>query len=191
MSLPLPRPVLIAIAGLVLVLAAFMATQVMRPGAASENAAPEFAPAPAKPATRPKRHAAAPPVKHRPSPRATPAPAPPATRTPAKPAPVSGAPAGVAQAIARGQVVVILFSQSGAADDAATGDAVRALRRRHGLAVFSDAIGHLSEYSGIVADLDVSRAPAVVIVGRNKQARLVEGYVDEATLLQQVEDARR
>ena len=42
----------------------------------------------------------------------------------------------------------------------------------------------------MVSDLGVTQAPAVVIVGKDRKARLLEGYIDPVSLRQQVKDGR-
>jgi hypothetical protein len=100
-----------------------------------------------------------------------------------------GVPAGVGRALRERQVVVLFFGQGGA-DDFATAEAVASLRGLERVAVFRDGIQNLGKYPGIVSGLGVAQAPAVVIVGKKRRARLIEGFVDSGTLRQQVVDAR-
>lgn len=106
-----------------------------------------------------------------------------------QPAKVVGLPAPVAQALANKKVVVLFFFQN-AADDDATGTGVNSLRGIRGVKVFRDGITNLAKYRAVTAGLGVARAPAVVVVGRDRKAQLIEGYVDQATLTQIVVDAR-
>jgi len=108
------------------------------------------------------------------------------TSAPALP---KGVPAPVGRALRDRQVVVLFFGQGGA-DDAATADAVDAVRDLKGVSVFTDSIARLARYRAVVSGLGVAQAPAVVIVGRNREALLVEGFVDAGTLEQLVVDAR-
>lgn len=101
-----------------------------------------------------------------------------------------GMPLGMARALEERRIVVLLFRGSDSADDRAAGRAVAALRGQRGLAIFSDRIGRLGRYRAVVGDLGISQAPAVVIVDRGSRARVVQGYVDPATLAQDVADAR-
>ncbi|MEX2023902.1 MAG: hypothetical protein WD993_02350 [Thermoleophilaceae bacterium] len=101
-----------------------------------------------------------------------------------------GVPAPVRRAIAARKLVVLFFYERGAADDRATARGVAALRGRRGVAVFSDPIARLAHYRGVIGELGISQAPAVVIVGRDRAARVIEGYIDPATLAQDVADAR-
>ncbi len=57
-------------------------------------------------------------------------------------------------------------------------------------AVFSAPIARLSDYSALTAEIGISQAPAVVIVGKSGKARLIEGFIDEETLKQEVADSR-
>jgi len=114
---------------------------------------------------------------------------------PARPAPKpeatlpSGVPVDVGRALRDRQVVVLFFGQGGA-DDVATAEAVASLRGLKRVAVFRDGIQNLGKYARIVSGLGVAQAPAVVIVGTRRRARLIEGFVDSGTLRQQVVDAR-
>lgn len=101
--------------------------------------------------------------------------------------PVSG-PVAVRRAIARHQRVVLFFGTPRGADDRATAVAA-ALQRRAGVLVVLEPIGNLARYRKLIGGLGISQAPAVVIVGKDGAARLVEGYVDPATLAQEVADA--
>lgn len=101
-----------------------------------------------------------------------------------------GMPLPVARAIDGRKTVVLFFRGSPSADDRATARAVAGLRGDRGVVVFSDRIGKLGRYRAVVGDLGISQAPAVVIVDRSRSARVVQGYVDPATLAQDVADSR-
>lgn len=168
----LPRPLLFALIGAVLLGAAFFATQVMA-GRASDTAAPApAAPAPAAPK-------AAAPGKPAPAHR--------------KPGQLSGKAVPAARALQQGKVVVLLFVQRDAADDDATGHAVRSLRKSGGrrATVIVDSVENVVDYGPIAANLGVTQAPSVVIADGKRKARVLEGYQDEATLRQAVRDATR
>jgi len=101
-----------------------------------------------------------------------------------------GVPRPLARALARRRVVVLFLRQHRGADDAATARAVTSIGDRKGVSVFRDGIDRVAKYRGIVSGLGVAQAPAVVIVGPDRRAQLVEGFVDEGTLSQLVVDAR-
>ncbi|HYI80102.1 MAG TPA: hypothetical protein VEW67_04505 [Thermoleophilaceae bacterium] len=102
---------------------------------------------------------------------------------------VSG-PAAVKRAIRGDKTVVVYFYGPESADDSATGRAVAGLKDGGDVAVFKVPIRRLSAYGDLVGQLGISQAPAVVIVGRGRSARVIEGYVDPPTLRQDVADAR-
>ena len=179
--MPLSRPVLLALVGAILVLAAFFATQGARePASGSDPATKVAAAEPAKPAAKPKAATA----------KAEPKPATPAASRPArKVAAPAGLPAPVARAVRSGKVTLLFFRQANGADDAATARAVAAQRSR-GVAVFSASIKDLDRYRAVVADLGLTQAPAVVILGKDRNARVLEGFIDVETLAQEVADSR-
>jgi hypothetical protein len=70
-------------------------------------------------------------------------------------------------------------------------ESVRSLDRRTKNVVFlTDDVRNSDRYGSLLEDLEVSQAPAIVIIGRSGQAELLEGYVDADTLVQVVADAR-
>jgi hypothetical protein len=201
----LPRPVLIALLGVALCAAAFLATR----SASDTNSAvttvtPQPQPAPVHKAAKPakpgahgaKAHKAAP-AAHGPAVKqshtATPAPTHPRPATPPKP-PVTTEVAKTLPAIkalARGDVVVFFFTQPGAADDTGTREAVKTLKGEKGVSVFTIGLGELETYGPVLNGAGVSQVPAVVIVRAGQKGRLLQGYVDSRTLHQTVADARR
>ena len=56
--------------------------------------------------------------------------------------------------------------------------------------VLSDDVRNAKRYGKLVEDLGVTQAPAIVIVDRGGKARLIEGFVDAESLVQDVADAR-
>jgi hypothetical protein len=104
----------------------------------------------------------------------------------------AGLPAGLARALARRDIVVLFFFQPGSADDAATARSVAAAgRHARRVSVFKAPLRNLGRYRRLIGELGVSQAPATVIVGRDRKARLLEGYVDERSLIQEVADSGR
>lgn len=99
-------------------------------------------------------------------------------------------PSRVRRALARRKVVVLFFTQRLSADDVATRIAFRQLRKRRDTAVFAAPLRGLERYGAAVSRLGVSQVPSIVIIGRNRKARLIEGYVDRGSLRQYVADAR-
>ena len=57
--------------------------------------------------------------------------------------------------------------------------------------VFSPNFEDLDDYRPILAGAGVAQVPAIVIVQPGRKAQLVQGYVDQQSLRQQVEDALR
>ena len=193
-----PRPVLIAILGVGLVLAALLATRNAGQGGEAEvsPATPAKKPAPAaasKPDTTGSKAAdsgernsgASRPEERKPTPNAG---------EEARPKTQDSSPVlPAARALADDKVVVLFISRGGAADDTATRAAVESLDEAFGgrVAVFTDGIQNLPAYQPLLAGVGVSQVPSVVIVRPERRARLIEGYVDEASLRQHVTDALR
>jgi hypothetical protein len=187
-----PRPLLLAVLGLLLLSATFMATRnankvsepeesASQPTAANVAEAPKPKPAdkPEAPAPQPAKKQAAASANEEPKAR------------PAKRNVRVSKPKAVARAVADGRVVVLAFFQDRGADDAATRKAVASVKRRRLAAVYTDNIDQIGRYGSLVGTLGIHQAPAVVIIDAKKKARLVEGYVDPESLAQEVSDARR
>jgi hypothetical protein len=207
----LPRPVLIALLGLALCAAAFLATRSANDtGGAVTSSPPVAAPAPvthqavakpaapghkaASPAHKPAAHAAQPAVKaHAPGAQATAPPAAVKPQTPAKPAlsPEAAKVLPAIKALGRGDVVVFFVTRAGSADDAATRAAVRAVSHEKGVSVFTIGLSDLEAFRPVLSGAGVSQVPAVVVYRAGQKARLIEGFVDPTTLRQTVADARR
>lgn len=179
-----PRPLLLALVGVVLVAAGFMATRSSQE-ATSEPSTPaqqSAAPKPSQPESKPAKQsseASAGQARKK------------ATQARQKAgASSSSKAAAVARAIARRQTVVLFLYQRRAADDEKTAEAVDALRGRSKAKIFSDTVGHVGRYGPIVGAAGVSQAPSIVIVDKKRRARVIEGYVDPETLAQEVADTR-
>ena len=97
----------------------------------------------------------------------------------------------VAKALGQNDVVLRFFSRPGAADDTGAEQAVKKLDGTKGLQVFSPSFEDLDKYRPVLAGVGVSQVPAIVLVKPGKKAQLVEGFVDQKSLRQQVEDALR
>jgi hypothetical protein len=118
-----------------------------------------------------------------------------ASPKPAKPAPppeprVEDVPPAVSDALADGKVVVLLFTEKGAADDQATAQHFAALSQLgNGVRTFRAGIADLGRYAGIVARLGITQAPSIVIVRPDLRAvPPIEGYVETQYLVQRVKD---
>ena len=134
-----------------------------------------------------KHKAVTPPHTRRPAPaRQKAAPAKPAK--PNKAGAGAGLPADVARAIGAHKTVVVLFYRRGSADDDATAKSVASVRSKR-VSVFLASPKRFGSYSRLVGGLDISSLPATVIVGRDRGARVVEGFVDSRTLAQEVADS--
>lgn len=178
--MPISRPLLIALVAAVVAVVGFYATQGSRDGAeepapVASTPAPPAEPAAPKAEKRSRTEVAS--VTER------------AKRSRAKREASAGVPRRVQRALGAGKLVVLFFYKPGSADDRATARGVAALRSRD-VAVFTDPVGRLSKYRKLIGQLGISQAPAVVIVRKDRTARVVQGYVDPATLAQDVADAR-
>ena len=103
-----------------------------------------------------------------------------------------GIPREVARAIERREVVVLFFSDPAAADDRATAAALRAVRRATAgrrVAIFQDSANNLADYRRVVSAVGVSQIPAIIVIDRRRNARVFEGFQDQGSLRQHVEDA--
>jgi hypothetical protein len=171
----LPRPTLLALAGAMLSLISFTAMRTIATQSASDIPVPDI---PTHGAT----------AGSTPAPKADPKPDP-------KPAPppeprVEDVPRPVADALADGKLVVVLFTEKGAADDQATAQHFAALSQLGGgVSTFRAGISDLGRYAGIVAQLGITQAPSIVIVRPDLRAvPPIEGYVETQYLLQRVKD---
>jgi hypothetical protein len=105
-------------------------------------------------------------------------------------APLTNNPQRAARAVADGKKVAILFQNPDGLDDRAMRDVMRQLDARTRAVVLTDDVDAVDRYGSMVEDLGVSQTPAVVLIDRRGNARLIEGYVDTDTLAQAVADAR-
>jgi hypothetical protein len=185
--------VLLALLGLALCAAAFMATRGARePGGDSVAAAPaapapavnQAAPAKAKPA-KPAKAADKAPVHKAAAPQPKPEAAAP-QRTSAERTAVK-----VTKALGRGDAVVFFFTRAGAADDTGTRQAVQAAQGSPHVMVVRAGLEDLTAFRPVLSGAGVSQVPAVVVAHAGKPARLLEGYVDSGTLRQTIADALR
>jgi hypothetical protein len=182
--MPISRPVLIVLVAAVVAAVGFYATQGAR------NAADEPAPVastPAPPAQQPVSKAKQPTVRQTRTEAASITER--AERSRARREASAGIPRPVQRALDARKLVVLFFYKPGSADDQRTLSGVAALRSAS-VAVFTDPVGRLAKYRKLIGQLGISQAPALVIVCRDRTARVVQGYIDPATLAQDVADAR-
>jgi hypothetical protein len=183
-----PRPVLLlAVLGAVLMAATFYAVSgASQPGTPAPSLPKaSSAPTDVTPKVKPKAGAKAHPAPAR---KAQPARPPHGKSAGAK----VGLPADVARALARKRVVVLFFFAPGAADDSATARSVAAVRR-HGkkVSVFTASVRRLADYRRLIGGLGISTVPSTVVVGRDHKAHVLEGFVDERSLVQEVTDSAK
>jgi hypothetical protein len=110
--------------------------------------------------------------------------------TPSLEALASPNPGRAARAVRQHKKVVILFTNKRGLDDRALGPVIRDVDRRTKALVLSDPVDAVDRYGKLVQDLGVSETPSIVIIDSKGKAKLIEGYVDSATLTQAVADAR-
>jgi hypothetical protein len=196
-----PRPILLlSVLGAVLLAATFYTVRGARERTQNDQISKAVQIAQPKPAAHaPARHkAAAKPHAHKIVPaKHKAAPARPAKPQPARPAAhkkdpgaALGLPASVAGAIGAHKTVVVLFYRHGSADDDATAGAVSSVKSKR-VSVFLASPKQFGSYRRLVGGLDLSSLPATVIVGKDRSARVLEGFVDARTLAQEVADSTR
>jgi len=167
----LPRPVLLAIVGVVLAGALFVFS---RRGAETTPSVP----APSQ-TVEPSNPSAEPQSKN----------APPADKGTVG---GRGLPSPVARALDAKKTVVVLFWNKDGVDDRSVKNSVDQLPSRGGkTAVFTDKVANLSRYTRITAAASVGQTPALVIVNPKGQAEVLNGYYDFQTIRQYVRNAAR
>jgi hypothetical protein len=162
--------------------------------------------APAATATKPKATTAVKPKAAAPAKAATPAKATaiaaaPKAKAKAK-APTAAKPATAAVAVdpsdrllaylAKGKTLVILFEGKGADDKAARRAVHRTAKAdpKHVVSAYIP-ITDVGKYEAITSDVQILAAPSILIVGTDRKATLLTGYVDVQSVRQAVGDARR
>lgn len=105
----------------------------------------------------------------------------------AKPAPRSPA-TGLVKALEDGKVVVLMF-RSRSADSEAVADTAGRLSRRGGKVVVRvTSIGNVGRYAVFTRKTPVSQAPAVLVIGPSRRAKVIVGFTDTGELNQAVDD---
>jgi hypothetical protein len=157
------RPMRFALVAVLLFAAAWFT--VLRPQAADESDAP--LPVASTPTTTPERPAA-------------PAERPGAAGTRPARRPAAGADAAAPPRLSR--PVVLLFAGRGA-DDRVAREVVSSVRRRTVRTVVA-RLGEVDRYRSLVGGLTIDRAPTIVVISRDRQARLIVGLPDRGQILQ-------
>jgi hypothetical protein len=174
-----PRPVLLAVVGVVLMGALFVFTRrgedasIPAPSQTSQPSSPQ-ADTPQAPAQQqaPQKSAAPSPDKREAGGR--------------------GLPSRVAKALEAKRTVVVLFWSKGGIEDRSVKSSVDRLPRRKGrTAVFTDKVSNLSRYTRITSAASVNQTPALVIVNPKGQAEVLNGYYDFQTIRQYVRNSSR
>jgi hypothetical protein len=167
----LPRPTLLAIAGALLSLISFTAMRTLATQSAGDIPVPDIGT---------QAVTSGPSTASKPEPKPAPPPEP----------RVEDVPRPVANALADGKVVVLLFTEKGGADDQATARHFAAVSQLgNGVRSFRAGISELGRYAGIVAKLGITQAPSIVIVRPDLRAvPPIEGYVETQYLVQRVKD---
>jgi hypothetical protein len=189
-----PRPAVLVLLGVVVVFGLFL---FMRRGGGEESAAP----APASEATTQPATPGAPTASPTPPTAAGTQPVAPATATaPATAKPAKRAPSGqrrdlpprVERALRADKVLMVLFWNPRGVDDRAVRRAVADVPRRGGeVAVFVERPRRAFRYATITSVADLNHTPALVVVNRHDEAKVLSGFVDQTTVNQQVVEALR
>jgi hypothetical protein len=94
-------------------------------------------------------------------------------------------------ALAKGRVAVVLFLDARAADDKAVRAAVhQATKGRAKVTTRIAPISDVGDYAAITQGVAVAQAPTVLIIGPDKKAQVLTGYVDAASITQAISQAR-
>lgn len=108
--------------------------------------------------------------------------------------PGPGTPKAVAQALTRGQAVVVAFFMSGVADDDAVRQALRTAKSSpagRGVKVFTYTLRDSRRFGDLPELLNVTITPSVVVVGRNRRMiNLFRGLTDADLIRQAMFDAK-
>ncbi len=87
------------------------------------------------------------------------------------------------QALSDGKAVVLLFAGDGA-DDKVAREVVRSVHDPRVVTVVT-TIGKLGDYAALTGNLEINAAPTILVVGPDRQARMIVGLPD----LKQVQSA--
>jgi len=105
----------------------------------------------------------------------------------------AGLPLPVAKAVAEHKILVLLFWNPKAADDRMVRRELRSVGSRHRkeVVVHIADVKNISRYAPVTRGANVEQSPSVVVVGRDRQATVLEGFTDRETIRQAVYDALR
>ena len=94
--------------------------------------------------------------------------------------------------LAKGKTLVILFEGKGADDKAARRAVHRTAKAdpKHVVSAYIP-ITDVGKYEAITSDVQILAAPSILIIGTDRKATLLGGYVDVQSVRQAVGDARR
>ena len=179
----LPRPVLLALVGVVAVAGLFLVTRGGQDSGAPATPAPSQTAQPTSPSASTPEAAAQKNAQQD----KTAAPSPDKGKAGSR-----GLPGPVAKALEAKKTVVILFWNKNGVDDRSVKHSVDRLSRRNGQVVkFTDTVKNLSRYTRITTAASVNQTPSVVIVNKRGQAEVLNGYYDYQTINQFVSNASR
>ncbi len=114
-----------------------------------------------------------------------------AAKKPAKPVAAVDPSTKLLAHLAQGKVVVLLFHGNGADDRAARTAARELAAADKKVVVAQTSISNVGRYEAITRGVEVMVAPTIVVIGKDRKARVVTGYTDVDVLRQMVGDARR
>ncbi|HTN25144.1 MAG TPA: hypothetical protein VL120_14225 [Solirubrobacteraceae bacterium] len=123
---------------------------------------------------------------------ATPATAPAAAAKPAVSRASSGPrlDGGIVREMKAGKVVVVLFWDAKAADDIATRGVLRGLDLHRGkVAVHVVPITQVGRYPAITEGITIAQSPTTLVIGPKRSARVIVGLTESKELSQAVDDA--
>jgi hypothetical protein len=105
----------------------------------------------------------------------------------------AGLPLPVAKAVAEHKIIVLLFWNPKAADDRMVRRELRSVGSRHrkDVVVHIADVKNIARYAPVTRGANVEQSPSVLVIGRDRQATVLEGYSDRETIRQAVYDALR
>lgn len=117
-------------------------------------------------------------------------PAEPAATKPAKPKRrMEKSAAALARDLRQGRIAVLLFWNPRSSDDRAVREAVRRVDRRRGRAtVHVASLEQIADYAPLLGDVPVAGSPTVLVIGRDRSARVITGLTVTGEIDQVVAD---